>query len=256
MTTPEHPEDLYRPPAPPAPVLPTAEEQDSVEVATVKRRSRVVVITVIAACATLLIGATVAIVMLTSGLLGMLGDRDDRPAPEKPAAVEPDQAEPGEAEDEPAGSDAECGELCIALSEEIGTVAGAWTVEGEWSDPAPVAFGATDAATAVFASDSGTAVLTVLQFDTDEQAAQAVVDMAARIGEPSFQTTVFDDDHGGGYGTRYDYDGSLTSRVLWHLDADSPDHAVGRLYLIEAPANDADDFSGQAAYKLYQALPL
>lgn len=251
MTTPEHPEDLYRPPAPPAPVTPTEEEIDSVEVATVKRRSRAVVVTVIAACATLLIGATVTIVMLTSGLLSMLGDRDDHPAPEKPAAVEPEKAEPEKVEP-PAVQPGECGAFCDTVGGEFGLQAGAWKVDGKWSDAAPEV-GAMDAATAVFSSaDDGRATLTVLQFETDAQAAQAVIDLGARIGEPVYQTTVFDD----GSGTRYDYDGALISRVLWHLDANSRDHTVGRLYLIEAPSNDADDFSGQAAFTLYMALPL
>lgn len=247
MTGLERPEDVYRPPAAPTPPVESDgdDAEESQEVARVRRHSRVVVITVIAASATLLLGLTAAIVMLTTGLLSAIGDRGGDADTEKPAVVEqePDEPQPVRA--------GECGELCGALESEIGVDAGAWTAEAGWSDAEPEV-GATAAATAVFTSDLGTGTLTVLQFDTDEQAAQAVIDLGARIGEPVFQTTVFDD----GSGTRYDYDGALTSRVLWHLDAQSTPHEVGRLYLIEAPANDAADFSEQAAYQLYLALPL
>lgn len=253
MTGPERPEDVYRPPAaPPPPVEPHGDHGDEVEesqeVSRVRRRSRVVVITVIAASATLLLGLTVAIVMLTAGLLSAIGDRGGDADTEKPAVVEQEPEEPEEPQPVRAG---ECGELCGALESEIGVDAGAWAAEAGWSDAEPEV-GATAAATAVFTSDLGTGTLTVLQFDTDEQAAQAVIDLGARIGEPVFETTVFDD----GSGTRYDYDGALTSRVLWHLDAQSAPHEVGRLYLIEAPTNAAADFSEQAAYQLYLALPL
>lgn len=246
MTDAERPEDVYRPPAPPA-IADDDERVDAGEsqtVARVRRRSRVVVITVIAVSATLLIGAIATIVMLTSGLLGALGDRDEGPAPERPAAVDQESDAP------PPVQPGECSALCGAMESEVGADAGAWTTEAGWSDAAPEA-GATAAATAIFSSDAGTGTLTVLQFDTDEQAAQAVMDLRARIGEPVYQTTVFDD----GSGTRYDYDGALTSRVVWHLDAQSRPHAPGRLYLIEAPAVDAADFSGQPAYMLYLALP-
>ena len=248
MTELERPEDIYRPPA--APVPPADDDGDvAVEetqaVARVRRRSRVLVIVVIAGSATLLLGAIVTIVMLTSGLLSVIGDRGEEDAPEKPAAVE---QEPEESQPVQAG---ECTALCGALESEVGVAAGEWTSDAGWSDAEPEV-GATAAATAVFTSAAGTATLTALQFDTDEQAAQAVIDLGARIGQPVYQTTVFDD----GSGTRYDYDGALISRVAWHLDAQSGPHVPGRLYLIEAPAVDAADFSGQTAYKLYLALPL
>ncbi|MFT4258957.1 hypothetical protein [Microbacterium sp.] len=82
---------------------------------TIKRRSRALVVTVIAASATLLIGATVTIVLLTTGLLGVLGEPDPEP---------------------PAVNAGECTDLCAAVREEIGTRAGAWSVDGAWSDAA------------------------------------------------------------------------------------------------------------------------
>ena len=240
------PEEIYAPPpAPPADVDVEGEadaEESGEAVTSVKRRSRTIVVTVIVVCAVLLFGAITAIVLLVGGLLRAV---DGEPAPSPAAVQETPTPTPRPFV---AG---ECGDLCAALADEVGTTAGVWSVEGAWTDAA-ADLGSTDAATAVFTGEPGRGTLTVLQFATDAEAAQAAIDVRERIGDPSYSTTVFDD----GSGTRYDFDGALTSRVVWHLDDGSTEHVPGRLYLIEAPSNAADDFSGQAAFQLYLALPL
>lgn len=70
-------------------------------------------------------------------------------------------------------------------TEEIGATAGDWRIEGDWTNAAND-LGSRDAATAAFASDAGRATVTVLQFPTDDAAAQAALDIRARIGDPTY----------------------------------------------------------------------
>lgn len=231
-------DEEYLPPPPPAP--PAAETHDPDEeetqvVAATKRRSRTIVILVIIVAAFLLLGTIGTNLLLAAGLRAEIGEGRGQ------SATTPSPALPTTG----------CGELCTAATTEIGTAAGDWQLEGDWAD-APNDLGSRDATTAVFSSDTGRATLTVLQFASDEEAAQAAIDIRSRIGDPTYTEQVFDD----GSGTRYDFEGATISRVVWHLDAQSRPHTPGRLYIVEAPANAADSFAGQAAYRLYLALPV
>lgn len=253
MSLHDRPEDVYAPPPAPAPSdsdvgdLGAAEEdrgEPGPGERRIMRRSRAIVIVVLAVCGVLLLGAIIAIVMLASGLLAATGDRGVPPSI-------PVVQSPTPAESMHTVRVGECSDLCTAMSEEIGVRAGDWTAEADWADAA-ADLGASEAATAVFSSEQGRGTITVLQFETDDEAAQAAVDVRARIGDPTYETTVFDD----GSGIRYDFEGTLISRIVWHLGGAAREHVPGRLYFVEAPANAADDFSGQAAFQLYLALPL
>lgn len=244
-------DEEYLPPPPPTPVAdaPEIDAQDARDdetriVAATRRRSRAIIILVIVIAALLLLGTIATNLLLAAGLRAEIGEgRENVPS----ASASPD----GSASPSASGVTAECGELCAAAVAEIGTAAGDWKLEGEWADT-PNDLGSRDAATAVFRSDTGRATLVVLQFPSDEEAAHAAVDLRARIGDPTYTEQVFDD----GSGTRYDFDGAIVSRVVWHLDAQSQPHTPGRLYIVEAPANAADSFADQSAYRLYLALPL
>ncbi|WP_282848522.1 hypothetical protein [Microbacterium oxydans] len=241
----------YLPPPPPTPAADARDldAQDSTDdekrfVVATRRRSRAIIILVIVIAAVLLLGTIATNLLLAAGLRAEIGEgREDIPS----ASASPEASATPTA----AGVTAECGELCAAATAEIGTAAGEWKLEGEWTDT-PNDLGSRDAATAVFGSDAGRATLVVLQFPSDEEAAQAAVDLRARVGDPTYTEQVFDD----GSGTRYDFDGAIVSRVVWHLDAQSQPHTRGRLYIVEAPANAADSFADQSAYRLYLALPL
>lgn len=244
----------YLPPPPPTPAADARDldAQDSTDdetriVVATRRRSRAIIILVIVIAAVLLLGTIATNLLLAAGLRAEIGEgRGDSSAVPSASSSPEDSATPTAA-----GVTTGCGELCAAATAEIGTAAGEWKLEGEWTDT-PNDLGSRDAATAVFGSDAGRATLVVLQFPSDEEAAQAAVDLRARIGDPTYTEQVFDD----GSGTRYDFDGAIVSRVVWHLDAQSQPHTPGRLYIVEAPANAADSFADQSAYRLYLALPL
>ena len=233
----------YLPPPPPAADTPAPDEEETRIVAATKRRSRTIVILVTVVAAVLLLGTIATNLLLAAGLRAEIGE--GRPGT---SATPSASASPTPTLDRPTSA---CSELCAAASEEIGATAGDWRIEGDWTNAAND-LGSRDAATAVFASDAGRAKVTVLQFPTDDAAAQAALDIRARIGDPTYTEQVFDD----GSGTRYDFDGATVSRVVWHLDPQSRPHTPGRLYIVEAPTNAADSFAGQAAYQLYLALPL
>ncbi|MCB8044977.1 hypothetical protein JM654_15035 [Microbacterium oxydans] len=243
-------DEEYLPPPPPAAETHDPDEDETRVVTATKRRSRTIVILVIVVAAFLLLGTIGTNLLLAAGLRAEIGEGrgQSTTAPSTSATPEstPTTTPP------PALPTSGCGELCAAASTEVGTAAGDWKLEGEWTDT-PNDLGSRDATTAVFSSDTGRATLTVLQFASDEEAAQAAIDIRSRIGDPTYTEQVFDD----GSGTRYDFEeGATISRVVWHLDAQSRPHAPGRLYLVEAPANAADSFAGQAAYRLYLALPV
>lgn len=242
-------DEEYLPPPPPAAETHDPDEDETRVVTATKRRSRTIVILVIVVAALLLLGTIGTNLLLAAGLRAEIGEGrgQSTTAPSTSATPEstPTTTPP------PARPTSGCGELCTAASTEVGTAAGDWKLEGEWTDT-PNDLGSRDATTAVFSSDTGRATLTVLQFASDEEAAQAAIDIRSRIGDPTYTEQVFDD----GSGTRYDFEGATISRVVWHLDAQSRPHAPGRLYLVEAPANAADGFAGQAAYRLYLALPV
>ncbi|MDR6867000.1 hypothetical protein J2Y69_001599 [Microbacterium resistens] len=256
----DDPSTVYDPPPPPPSSVPQVGTDDappgpSADELRTKRRSRAIVITVIAVCATLLIGAILTIVLLTSGLVSMIADR---PAP-APAPVAQTAEPTSDPEPSPTPTSAPptrasgegCSALCTSLESEAGGSVGSWTQEIAWANAAPEV-GAQDAATTVYSSAAGRVTFTVLQFPDDEAAAAAAIALRTRLGDPSFDTSLFTD----GTGRRYDYDGTLVSRVLWHADAQSEAHTPGRLYLTESSAIESDDFAAQPAFLLYSALPI
>lgn len=262
MTASSGDDDLtYHPPPPPVPHEPeeSAEQEPDAATAGIVRRSRALVASVVVGGAVLLAGAIVAIVMLSASLLAAV-DKGDAAAPvpvvEAPQPAGGEQSDAQDAPDEvytpPVRSGAEeCGTLCAALEDEVGTQAGDWRLELAWAD-AVTEIGAQDAASAVFSSPAGSGTFTVLQFADDAEAAEAAVRIQQRIGSPSYETNLFED----GSGMRYDYVGALVSRVLWHPDENSHEHVPGRLYLVEAPTAETPDFSTQPAFLLYLALPI
>ncbi|MFJ6532116.1 hypothetical protein [Microbacterium sp. NPDC091662] len=242
-------DEEYLPPPPPAADAQDPDDGESRIVTATKRRSRTIVILVTVIAAVLLLGTIATNLVLAAGLRAEIGEgRGDSSAAPSASTTPEDTVAPTSAADRPSAG---CGDLCTAAAHEIGTAAGDWRLEGDWTD-APNDLGSSDAATAVFGADTGRATVTVLQFPSDDEAAQAALDIRARIGDPTYTEQVFDD----GSGTRYDFDGAIVSRVMWHLDARSRPHAPGRLYIVEAPANAADSFADQGAYQLYLALPL
>lgn len=266
-------EVAYHPPA--APIPPTEVEEaepDAAETAVV-RRSRVLVVTVIAVSATLLLGAIAAIVLLSTGLLTAI-DKSEVAAPVPIVQVpEPVEEAPGDTDDvkthaEEAAAEAarnarrvnytplmrtgaeSCSTLCTSLVQEVGTQAGAWTADAAWAD-APVEVGAQAAASTGFVRDGMHGTFTVLQFASDADAAAAAVQMRDLFGGPDYTVALFDN----GTGVRYDFI-DVINRVVWHADAHSAEHVPGRLYLVEARSIEAPDFSTEPAFELFLSLPI
>ncbi|MFV0252311.1 MAG: hypothetical protein ACK5H2_03135 [Beutenbergiaceae bacterium] len=202
-----------------------------------------------------IVGGVVLLALLIFGVTRLFGGSDPDPTatPSDTAVATPDGTDgPMPPSDGPAAGCTNdiCTQTALSVSDtHIGEDSNVWTLDGSWNDFDSGDSAALGGGTSSYTSESGSVELTVVGFETVEQAEAYATALVADMGEPTFTADVWDDgstDRGAGVLMEFISGGTQT--IVWYDD-------LGVVCMVSGPADTFGDSDEGTTWQYYYSLP-